>query len=103
MTTAQLRHYQLKEGGDRTAFLRDFLDVFWNGVVPARKAYGFSVEGAWSVNEADEFVWVVSHPGDADEFAAAEKAYYDGPERAALPVEPASFVAHMELRLMTPA
>ena len=99
MTTAQLRHYQLKEGGDRQAFL----DVFWNGVVPARKAYGFSVEGAWSVNEADEFVWIVSHRGDAEEFAAAEKAYYDGPERAALPVEPASFVAHMELRLMTPA
>ena len=99
MPTAQLRHYQLKEGGDRQAFL----DVFWNGVVPARKQYGFTVEGAWSVNDAEEFVWIVSHPGSAEDFTAAEKAYYAGPERAALPVDPASFVAHMELRLMTPA
>jgi hypothetical protein len=99
MTTAQLRHYQLAEEGDRQAFL----DLFWNGVVPARRAYGFTVDGAWEVNDAAEFVWVVSHAGSAEDFAAAEKAYYAGPERAALPVDPASFVAHAELRLMTPA
>ena len=84
MPTAELRHYQLKEGGDRQAFV----DVFWNGVVPARKQYGFTVEGAWSVNDAEEFVWIVSHPGSVEDFTAAEKAYYAGPERAVLAGRP---------------
>jgi hypothetical protein len=77
-TTTQLRRYVLVEGK-----LDAFLPWWQEKLVPARRAYGFTVEFGYAIPETDEFVWAVSLPGDAEHFAEVEAAYIAGPERAA--------------------
>ena len=88
----QLRTYTLEPGK-----LDAFVALFRDHLVAARAAYGFEVVGAWTNSEQGTFVWVVRHPGD---FAAADKAYYDSPERAALPTDPATLLAKVETRML---
>ena len=76
----QLRMYRVKEGE-----LDEWLEEWREGILPARRAYGFSVLGPWVNAEESRFVWIVGHDGD---FAAADQAYYDSPERAALQPPP---------------
>jgi hypothetical protein len=91
MSGVQLRRYQLKPGS-----VDAFLDA-WRAACAVRAQFGFTVERA-VVDRANEgFVWVVSVEGD---FEAADRAYYDSPERAALPVDPASFVAEKWLTMV---
>ena len=91
MTAVQLRRYQLKPGS-----VDEFLDA-WRAACVVRAQFGFTVERA-VVDRANEgFVWVVSVEGDFD---AADRAYYDSPARAALPVDPASFVAEKWLTMV---
>lgn len=95
--TSQLRIYRIAPG-EMDAFV-----TLWRGhIVAARGAYGFTVDGAWTTLERDEFAWIVSFDGDADAFARADKAYYSSPERAALPRDPAAVIDSAELRMMEP-
>ena len=80
----QLRRYRVKPGQ-----MEQFVDVWRGGVVPLRQQHGFSVVGAWANAESGEFVWIVGFDGD---YEAAEKAYYDAPERAALDPQPQTFL-----------
>lgn len=93
--SSQLRIYTIKDG-----HLDAFLALWRDHIVAARAAYGFTVDGAWTTADGD-FAWIVSHP-DPDGFAAADKAYYDSPERAALPESPADHIEAMDLRMMEP-
>jgi hypothetical protein len=92
MTSVQLRRYEIKPGA-MTAFLDAVRAAF-----PVREQYGFAVEFALVDEERNQFVWAVSHDGD---FAAAEAAYYDSPERAALPTNPADFIDVMHLGMVS--
>jgi hypothetical protein len=76
----QLRMYRVKPGA-----MDEWLAEWSAGVLPARRRYGFSVIGPWVVRDEDRFVWIVGHD---DDFATADKAYYDSPERAALDPPP---------------
>ncbi len=89
----QLRRYQLRAGT-----FDEFLAVWRESVVPLRQKFGFEVVGAWGVPGTDDFVWIVYHPGD---FVAAEQAYYQAPERAALDPDPASFIENAGTTMMT--
>jgi len=91
MSGVQLRRYQLKPGS-----VDAFLDA-WRAACEVRAQFGFTVESAVVDREAEGFVWVVSADGD---FEAADRAYYDSPARAALPVDPASFVAEKWLTMV---
>ena len=79
--------------------LPQFVEEWRRSVVPLRRSFGFEVVGAWQVPADDLFVWIVSYPGPG-EFAAADRAYYDSPERAALQPNPARLIARAETRLM---
>jgi hypothetical protein len=90
---AQLRIYAIKEG-----LLGEFTD-FWRGeIVPLRRSFGFTVDGAWADAETSTFAWVVSHPA----FPAAEAGYYASPGRAGLSHDPGEYIAGSELRMMEP-
>jgi hypothetical protein len=91
MSGVQLRRYQLKPGS-----VDAFLDA-WRAACIVRAQFGFTVEYAVVDRENEGFVWAVSADGD---FAAVDRAYYDSPERAALPVDPASFVAEKWLTMV---
>src|SRR5829696_751695 len=91
MTSVQLRRYVIKPG-EMEAFLDAVRTAF-----PIREQYGFRIAFALVDEERNEFTWAVTHDGD---FAAAEAKYYESPERAALPVNPADHIAVMHLAMV---
>jgi hypothetical protein len=78
VTTVQLRRYELVPG-ERDAFM-----AWWrDSLLPVRRAHGFEIIFAYLVAETDEFIWAVSHAGDAEEFKRAEGEYARAPAREA--------------------
>jgi hypothetical protein len=76
--TIQLRRYTLVDG-EYDAFL-----AWWTEWMPrVRAAAGFAIEFAHGIRDANQFVWAVSAPGDADAFLALEAAYLASDARAA--------------------
>jgi NIPSNAP protein len=84
MQTTQVRIYRIKPEA-----LDAFVEEWQKHVVPLRRRFGFEVVGAWASEEADTFVWILSHDGD---FGAADREYYLSPERAALDPDPARHI-----------
>ncbi|HEU4657496.1 MAG TPA: hypothetical protein VFR97_08225 [Capillimicrobium sp.] len=95
MTTTpalQLRTYRLRDGA-----VDEFLALWRDHVVPARRALGFEVVGAWLDRERREFTWIASHPAP-DGLEAAERRYLDSPEKAAIPRRPGELFESSSVR-----
>ena len=86
MKTTQLRDYSIKPGQ-----LDAFADLWSNSVRPLRQKKGFIVESAWKIPSESRFVWIVSYDGP-DGWEAANREYYDSPERKAMDPDPASLI-----------
>ena len=86
MKTTQLRDYTIKPGE-----LDRFAELWRTKIRPLREKTGFVVEGAWKVPTEERFVWVVSYDRP-DGWEAANKSYYDSPERKAMDPDPASLI-----------
>ena len=86
MRTTQLRDYSIKPGQ-----LDVFADLWSKMVRPLRQKKGFVVESAWKIPSESRFVWIVSYDGP-DGWEAANRNYYDSPERKAMDPDPASFI-----------
>ena len=97
MKTTQLREYTIKPGQ-----LDAFARAWANGVLPLRREMGFTIDGAWTIPTEGKFVWIVSYDGP-DGWDAANKRYYESPERKALDPDPASFIATQRTVLIDPA
>jgi hypothetical protein len=87
MKTTQLREYTIKAGQ-----LDRFAEEWSAKVRPLRQKKGFVIEGAWKLPSEGHFVWIVSHDGP-EGWDAANKAYYESPERKAMDPDPASFIS----------
>ena len=96
MKTTQLRVYMIKAGQ-----LDRFVELWSKNVRPLRTKKGFVIEGAWKVASEERFVWIVSHDGP-EGWEAANKAYYDSPERKAMDPDPASFIAGQSTSFIDP-
>jgi hypothetical protein len=92
----QLRIYRLREGA-----VEDFLALWREHVVPARRALGFEVVDAWLDREERLFAWVARHPAP-EGIEAAERAYFASSEKAAIPVSPAKYFESSEVRVVEP-
>jgi hypothetical protein len=77
-----IRVYTIKPGE-----VADFAAEWRAQVVPLRRQFGFEVTHAWTSEEDNTFVWVVTR--DGDDWDEAERAYYDSPERLAMDPDPA--------------
>ena len=86
MRTTQLRDYSIKPGQ-----LDTFADLWSKTVRPLRQKKGFTVESAWTIPSESRFVWIVSYDGP-DGWEAANRDYYDSPERKTMQPDPASFI-----------
>ncbi len=64
--------YQLRRFRIASRKLDEFIYAWKAGVV-AR--FGFQIHGAWSIEESNEFGWVISYDGP-EGFDAADAAYY---------------------------
>jgi hypothetical protein len=91
METVQLRRYVMEPGR-----LADFL-AWFPTLLPTREQFGFRVLFALAEHEHETFTWAVAHDGDEAEFLAAEKAYHDSPERAAVFQTFPAGIASMEI------
>ena len=90
----QLRMYRVKPG-----LMDEWLESFAAGALPVRRQFGFSVLGPWVVREEDRFIWIVGH----EDFEAADKAYYDSAERAALDPPPSDYLDEIVTVMMDAA
>lgn len=84
----QLRDYAIVAGE-----LDRFVAEWRRSLAPLRRALGFTIEGAWTIAEESRFVWLLSHPGDWDDFARADARYFASPERAAIRPDPARLIS----------
>ena len=82
----ELRRYTIQSGK-----LDDFVDAWTTGVLPLREEYGFTFHGAWTVDDTNEFVWVLGHT-DEESFGLANRQYYDSHARRNLDPDPAQFI-----------
>jgi hypothetical protein len=96
--TVQLRRYRILDGE-----LDAFVDWWRARLLPARVAFGFTLESALIVPETLEFVWSVSAAGDRDAFAALDAAWAASSERVAAFEGVPQRVAAMDLRSAVPA
>lgn len=58
----------------------DFVSAWTAQIARLRRRFGFTIEGAWAIDETNEFIWVLGYDGD-EGFAAAEKRYRESEDR----------------------
>jgi hypothetical protein len=90
----QLRHYKIRAGE-----LERFVVAWREGVRPLRERFGFAIVGAWRLDGADEFVWILAYEG-LDSFAEADRRYYASDERKRLTPDPAQYIESPVTRMM---
>jgi hypothetical protein len=90
----QLRHFRIREGN-----MDAFLHAWLRGVYPLRRKFGFTFAGAWVIEGADEFVWIIGYDGP-EGFAAADKHYYESTERKRMSPDPAQYIEAPLNRMM---
>jgi hypothetical protein len=85
-----------------TRVLPGRLDQFiaeWTATVARlRRRRGFTIVGAWAIDETNDFVWILGYDGD-DGFAAADAAYYDSEERQEFDPDPARLIVSTDDRM----
>ena len=87
-------HYELRSYKIQSGRLNEFAAAWKKGVVPLREQYGFSLHGAWAVDDTDEFIWVLGH-ADVESFESANRRYYESDARKSLDPDPAQFIAEV--------
>ena len=78
---------------------RDSLQLFakeWREIVmPLRIEHGFRIHGAWTIEETNQFAWLISYEGP-DTWDAKESAYYASAKRKAMEPDPARLISRSE-------
>jgi hypothetical protein len=95
----QLRDYRIQPGA-----LKQWVREWDEKVRPLREQLGFTIVGAWTIEDEDRFIWILSWEG-AGSFQDADRAYYASPERVALAPDPASLIVsgeHKAMRSVSP-
>ena len=70
---SQLRIYTINKGK-----LDEFVEAWREGVYPLRLNQGFRIDGAWTIKENNQFVWILSYDGLGD-WQTKQDQYYDSP------------------------
>ncbi len=76
MKTTQFRRYQIDP-----EHYDEWLAWWRSTLVPAREAFGFTLEGSWAARDTAELIWFVSAPVDRAGFEALAAAWDASPER----------------------
>jgi len=93
----QLRRYRVRDGA-----MDEFLALFHDHIVPARKVMDFEVLGPWVDREDGTFVWIVGHEAPGG-WEAIDRAYYESPGRSSVPRDPKELLEDVQLKVLAPA
>ena len=91
MPTIQLRWYTIKAGK-----MAEFVAGWTNGVRPLRLRHGFTIPGAWVLEERNQFLWLLAYDGPRDAFEEKDARYYASQERKSLKPDPAPLIEKAE-------
>ncbi|HKC91008.1 MAG TPA: NIPSNAP family containing protein [Candidatus Limnocylindria bacterium] len=91
--------YQLRQFRIRAGSMDAFVDAWVRGVYPLRRKFGFTFAGAWRIEGADEFVWIIGYDGP-EGFAVADRRYYESDERKRMSPDPAQYIEAPVNRMM---
>ena len=64
-------------------------------VVPLRIEHGFRIHGAWTIEETNQFTWLISYEGQ-ESWEAKENTYYSSVSRKNMEPNPARLIARSE-------
>ena len=76
----QLRTYTINRGA-----LKEFATEWERTIKPLRQKLGFKIDGAWTLEATNQFVWIMSYDGP-ESWETLDRAYFD----------PARHIARME-------
>lgn len=83
--------YQVRITRIRPGKLDQFITEWTATVARLRRRWGFTIVGAWAVDETNDFVWILGYDGDGT-FADADAAYYDSDERREFDPDPSRLI-----------
>jgi hypothetical protein len=86
----QIRIYTINRGE-----LHQFENEWRAKIRPLRLELGFQVDGAWLLEETNQFVWLLSYDGP-ESWEAKDAAYYASPTRQKMSPNPARLIARVE-------
>lgn len=90
----QLRTYTIRPG-----LLNEWATKWRDLIVPLRLELGFEIGGAWLDHERSQFVWLISYDGN-DSFEAANKRYWESPQREAMGLDPFDYLTDRDVRVV---
>jgi antibiotic biosynthesis monooxygenase (ABM) superfamily enzyme len=85
----QLRTYTIQPGA-----LEAFVAEWKTQLVPLREHMGFRVLEAYTLSATNQFVWVMGF--DGEDWDAADRAYFESPERKEMTPNPARLIERMK-------
>ena len=86
----QLRVYTINRGA-----LNEFAAEWEKMIKPLRLKLGFKIEGAWTVESSNQFIWIMSYDGP-ESWDSLDRAYFESEDRHAMKPDPARHIARME-------
>ncbi len=88
--TTQLRIYTINRGS-----LHLFAKEWEEKVLPLRIEHGFQIHGAWTIEDTNQFAWLISWEGQ-ESWDAKENAYYSSTNRRSMEPNPARLISRQE-------
>ena len=88
--TTQLRMYTINRGS-----LHLFAKEWKEKVLPLRVEHGYRIHGAWTIEETNQFAWLISYEG-RESWEVKESAYYSSVDRKAMEPNPARLISRSE-------
>lgn len=92
--TAQLRIYTINRGK-----VRQFAREWREQVAPLRIEHGFAIDGAWIMEDTNQFAWLLRYDGP-EGWEEKEAAYYSSAGRTGMDPNPARLIAKAEERFV---
>jgi NIPSNAP len=92
----QLRIYSINRGA-----LQEFAAEWKKTIKPLRLKLGFKIDGAWTAEATNQFVWIMRYVGP-ESWEALDRAYFQSPARQAMNPDPARLIARMEHYFIEP-
>jgi hypothetical protein len=92
----QLRIYTITPGA-----LHQFAQEWQSKIRPVREKVGFQILSAWTVEETNQFIWLMQYDGP-NSWEEQDGRYFSSEERRTMDPNPARLIARMDQYFVDP-